>query len=136
MRCYWRQADPPDDPWTQEWALSGAKFVAEVGALPLPTCRPLELLVGEGVGFNGITRVHVHPGPDAWYLVSGAQCVETQRGVKMISAKHSMFEPMGTPMRLTYGPDRRDALFIVVHDPSVPWSAMSGWRPKNRCGQR
>jgi hypothetical protein len=115
----------------------GAKLVAEVGPLPMPTLGPLELLVGEAVGFNGITRAHVHPGPEAWYLVSGAQCVETPAGVTMLSAKHSMYEPTGTPMRLTYiGPDRRDALFIVVHDPSVPWTAMSAWHPKDLCVQR
>ena len=41
---------------------------------------------------------HRHPGPEAWYIVSGSQCLETPNGVITASAGGTALVPEGWPM--------------------------------------
>jgi len=113
----------------------GSTFVSEVGPLPIQRAAHLELLVGEANFSDGFTRVHVHPGVEAWYVVSGAQCVETPGRFTMVSAGESMFEPSRTPMQFqSLGDKTLDALFIVVYDPKDAWTEATDWEPIGLCG--
>jgi hypothetical protein len=115
---------------------SGGTLVAEVGPLPLPSARPLEFLVAEARGRNGITLVHTHSGPEAWYVLGGAQCLETAAGAMYLTIGQHGYVPGGTPMRLAYvGSQTRDAFFVVVHDASRPWNSLSNWHPRGLCPQ-
>jgi len=49
-------------------------------------------------------------------------------------AGEAVFVPGNTPMELNVvGATKREALFIVVHDPSHPWSKIVHWRPQGLC---
>jgi quercetin dioxygenase-like cupin family protein len=81
------------------------------------------------------TRVHIHPGPEAWYILSGEQCLETPAGPMRAQAGESMVALPTTPMRLTNsGSSVRRAFFIVIHDANQPWTIPTeDWKPTGAC---
>ncbi len=113
----------------------GGKAVATVGPLPLPSAKSYEV-VAYFVVMPARTTVgaHTHPGPEAWYVLAGAQCLETPAGVMRRAAGEGMVAPPNVPMALTNpGPATRRALFIVIHDTSQPWISDSDWKPSGAC---
>lgn len=115
---------------------AGGEHVASVGPLPLPEARSYQVELYHVVMPPGAhTAVHTHPGPEAWYLLEGEQCLETPLGASRVRAgEGSVAPPGGTPMQLTNNGARlRRALFIVLHDPALPWGAPSDWRPTGAC---
>ena len=67
------------------------------------------------------TGVHRHPGPEAWYVIDGEQCLETLTGVQKARSGESMFAPPNVPMELTNdGSVVRRAFFVIIHDASQP----------------
>jgi quercetin dioxygenase-like cupin family protein len=116
--------------------LAHGSRVASIGPLPLPMATSYQMdLYHVIMPPHSRTRVHVHPGPEAWYVLKGEQCLETPLGAARAKAgQGSIAPPGGTPMQLTNtGRGTRRALFIVVHDPSVPMSMLSDWHPKGLC---
>jgi len=115
--------------------------VASIGPLPLTSSKLAPAKSYEIVAYLAImppdmhTRVHIHPGPEAWYILSGEQCLETPDGVLRARAGESMVAPPMTPMRLTNnGSTTRHALFIVIHDASQPWTIPTDvWKPVGAC---
>jgi quercetin dioxygenase-like cupin family protein len=81
------------------------------------------------------TRVHTHPGPEAWYVLAGQQCLEVPGGVIRARRGEGAMAPPETPMRLTNnGSSVRRALFIVIHDAAQPWSIPTAeWKPSGAC---
>jgi quercetin dioxygenase-like cupin family protein len=105
------------------------ELVASIGPLPLTSSKLPPAKSYEIVAYLVVmppdmyTRVHIHPGPEAWYVLSGEQCLETPAGVMKTGAGESMVAPPMTPMRLTNnGSSARHALFIIIHDSSQPWT--------------
>ena len=117
------------------------ELVASVGPLPLTSGKLPPAKSYEIVAYLAVmpphmyTRVHIHPGPEAWYILSGEQCLETPAGVMKARAGESMFAPPTTPMRLTNnGSSTRHALFIVIHDASQSWTIPNDeWKPTGAC---
>ena len=124
--------------------LKNGKPVASVGPLQLtsdklPPARSYDIVAYLAVMPAGTyTRVHTHPGPEAWYILAGEQCLETPAGVMKGRAGEGMSAPPTTPMRLSNnGSSTRRALFIVIHDASQPWSIPTEeWKPTGRCDQK
>lgn len=112
-------------------------LVAEIGPLPVPPARSYTLVVGEVSSRPGThSRVHTHPGPEAWYLISGEQCLEMPDLMVRTHAGEAVFAYPNTPMKLAVrGTADREALFIVVYDAKRPWSTPSSWQPRGRCGR-
>jgi quercetin dioxygenase-like cupin family protein len=78
--------------------------------------------------------IHTHSGPEFWYVLTGAQCLETPAGVMRAKAGQGMFAPADTPMQLSIlGSGKRDAIFVIVHDAARPATTVSDWQPKGRC---
>ena len=132
--------------WLFSFGLNGAKpkkgeFVATVGPLQLtsdklPAAKSFEIVAYRAVMPAGTyTRVHTHPGPEAWYILGGEQCLETPAGIMKGRKGESMFAPPATPMRLSNnGSSTRSALFIVIHDAAQPWSIPTNeWKPTGAC---
>jgi quercetin dioxygenase-like cupin family protein len=119
-----------------EWRPEGGQRVARVGPLPLTPGRSYAAHYIEGVvPPNALTPVHRHPGPEAWYVLEGTNCLETPDGVRTASAGESLIVPEGPPMALTgVGTTMRRSLALVVHDAAQPWTIVtSGWTPKGAC---
>ena len=120
------------------WKPAGGQRIAVVGPLPIATGTNYTARYMEAVfPANMSTTVHVHSGAEAWYVVSGAQCLETPDGFKVLRAGESGLVPAGPPMRLSsVGADTRCAVLLVLHDTAQPWMTNTGdWKPKGLCPQ-
>jgi len=125
----------------KDGAPKSGELVASIGPLPLTSDTLPKASLYEIVAYLAVmppstyTRVHVHPGPEAWYLLSGEQCLETPAGVMKAGMGQTMFAPPMTPMRLTNsGSSVRRALFIVIHDANQPWTIPTNdWKPSGAC---
>jgi mannose-6-phosphate isomerase-like protein (cupin superfamily) len=109
------------------------QFMTEVGPIQIPSAGGYEMIVSEadlGSEMNSLPLQHKHSGPEVWYLFSGEQCVELPDRVVRARAGEGVFVPAETPMKLNImGKSKRDALFIVVHDPAQPWYLYLDWQP-------
>jgi quercetin dioxygenase-like cupin family protein len=117
------------------------QLVASVGPLQmssekLPAAKSYEVVAYLAVMPAGThTRVHTHPGPEAWYVLDGEQCLETPEGtIKARAGEGAMVRPT-IPMRLTNnGSSTRRALFIVIHNANQPWMSFTDeWKPTGAC---
>jgi quercetin dioxygenase-like cupin family protein len=115
-------------------------FVAEIG--PVPPVPPaasyvLEVLKAEHgpeVNAEVARRIHIHPGPEIFYVLTGEQCLETPNGATRARAGEGMVAPANTPMQLNIiGSSKLDAFFVVVHDSTKPRVTPSDWQPKGTC---
>jgi len=114
----------------------GGTHVASIGPLPMPSGSTHQVeLYYVIMPPHKHTVIHTHPGPEAWYIIEGEQCLETPAGAARGRAGQGLVGPAGgTPMRLTNnGATIRRALFIVVHDSSKSWTTPSDWKPTGVC---
>jgi len=76
----------------------GATFVTEVGPLLIPAASEYEMIVLDGdLPANANVLVHTHSGPEAWYVLSGKQCLDLPgRAVRAIAGE-GMFAPADPP---------------------------------------
>jgi quercetin dioxygenase-like cupin family protein len=80
--------------------------------------------------------VHTHPGPEGWYVLAGAQCLETPAGAHRARAGESMTVRANTPMELNVsGKTLRRAFALVIHDSAQARGKPSAWKPAGACGQ-
>lgn len=118
----------------QGWRAPAGKRVAGVGPLvTVPgtayTARYMETVIGSGVQKDGMG--HRHPGPEAWYVLEGGQCLETPAGVMTARAGQTMIAPEGAPMAISsLGPDTRRAIVLILHRSDEPYSMPVGARPE------
>jgi len=120
------------------WQASVGQRVARVGPLPVTTgarytARFMEAVFPPGQGLQ--TSVHRHSGPEAWFVVSGAQCLRTPETTTVLRKGEGGFVAAGPPMMLTgLGPDIRRALVLVLHDSEKPWMTVAtDWLPTVSC---
>lgn len=112
------------------------KTIAHIGPLPMASADAYEIVAYRVVMPPGAyTQVHKHPGPEAWYILDGQQCLETPAGIQRARAGETMMAPPNTPMRLTNsGSVIRRAFFIIIHDAAQPsGSPVSTWKPTGVC---
>src|SRR4029077_5153771 len=63
------------------WRPTSGERVAEIGPLPLVQANQYAAVYMAGVFKPGMaSRVHRHPGAEAWYTLAGEMCVETPAG--------------------------------------------------------
>lgn len=118
------------------WRAPGGEHVATIGPLPVGSAKNLTTVYLEATFIPGMQSVvHRHPGPEAWYVLAGEQCLETPEGKTIVRAGESGIVPGGPPMRLTgTGTVQRRSLVLVLHDSSQRWAApASDWTPKGLC---
>jgi quercetin dioxygenase-like cupin family protein len=95
------------------------------------TARYMEAVFAPGMQ----TSVHTHSGAEAWYLVAGAQCLETPSGIIVAKAGEGAMVPEGPPMALSgVGTETRRSVLLVLHDSAQPWMTVTAeWTPTGRC---
>lgn len=120
----------------EHWSSSGGQRIAAIGPLPVAagkqyTARYMEATFPPGMQ----APAHVHSGAEAWYVLEGAQCLETPRGVVIARAGEGAMVEEGPQMSLVgIGTDTRRAVLLVLHDSAQPWmSLVSDWKPKGLC---
>ena len=122
----------------KDWHPIGGEHVADIGPLPITSGRKYTARYMEVVFTAGMkAAVHRHSGPEAWYLLTGTQCLETPEGIMVAHAGETMIIPEGPPMALnSVGTETRRSVFLVLHDTSEPWiTTASDWQPKGLCPQ-
>lgn len=87
----------------ENWRPSTGERIAVIGPFVVANDKPYTARYMEAVfppGFAQPTMVgHRHPGPEAWYVLSGKQCLETPNGLIMASAGEGTMVP--SPCRRT-----------------------------------
>ena len=120
------------------WRPPDGELVAEIGPLPVNaegnyTAQYMEAIFPPGFD----TPVHRHPGPEAWYTISGEVCLETPEGKSIGRAgeKGGVIVRGGLPMRLSVtGTAQRRSLVLILHDSSQPHTVLaSDWTPQGLC---
>jgi quercetin dioxygenase-like cupin family protein len=113
------------------------RLVGRVGPLPLARTGPFQIQLWYVVMPPGTsTGSHLHPGPEAWYVLEGEQCLDTPGGPIRARAGQGAVVAANIPMRLfNPGTGTRRALFVVIHDPSVAEASSSQWTPTGACSR-
>ncbi|MER8500993.1 cupin domain-containing protein [Mesorhizobium sp. M0213] len=111
---------PKDGPTT------GGTKVVEIG--PVPPIRASEYLlrVNRAGGAPGVkTKIHTHPGPEAFYVLTGKLGQRTPHGVTYAEAGTAMIgHGANTPMEVfSAGTTNLDELAIFVVDANQPFSS-------------
>jgi quercetin dioxygenase-like cupin family protein len=118
--------------------LAGGRHLANVGPLPIETpqgdfnAEYLKSTFAPGAS----APVHVHSGPEAFYAISGASCLETPDGVQVArGVGHSLMVQRGPPMLLmAIGQETRQGFALILHGQgSPPTTLTSAWTPKGLC---
>jgi quercetin dioxygenase-like cupin family protein len=118
------------------WRSVSGDFVGRVGPIPLTPGKTYTIRYMDATFQQGMrTRVHRHSGPEAWFVLSGSQCLETPEGITVVRAGEGSVVREGPPMMLSgVGDEIRKALVLVVYDSSQPWStAVHDWSAKGLC---
>jgi quercetin dioxygenase-like cupin family protein len=119
------------------WRGVGGKPVAVIGPLPLVDAPAFTAVYMEGVFQPGMhSRVHRHPGVEAWYTIEGEQCLETPGGSQVQRAGDpGVMVPGGQPMMLTgTGAGVRRSLVLILQATGQPRSTPApDWTPRGLC---
>ncbi|MGB2887733.1 MAG: cupin domain-containing protein [Candidatus Acidiferrales bacterium] len=120
------------------WRPAGGERVAEIGPLVVSPDTKYIAQYMEAIMTPGMkTRIHRHPGPEAWYTESGETCLETPGGKQVGQKGVSVIVPGGQPMKLTVtGTEQRRSLVLILHDASQQATIMAtDWTPKGLCAR-
>lgn len=108
----------------------GGTKVAEIGPVPPITAPEYLLRVNHGYAPPGAkTKVHTHPGSEAFYVVAGRLGQKTPHGVNHVKAGHTMNgHPADTPMQVfNSGTTELTALIMFVVDATRPFSTRTSF---------
>lgn len=108
---------------------------ARIGPIELPAGSPVTVRFIESLFTPGMqTRVHSHPGAEAFYVVQGEQCMDTPSGHARVPAGKSYVVTSGAHVQ-TSPQGRRNLALVVVPD-GKPWMSLeSGWKPGEFCAK-
>jgi len=119
-----------------DWRSRG-RHVATIGPLPVDARTTYTARYMEATFIPGMTApTHTHPGPEAWYTISGETCLETPAGAVVGRAGgEPVIVPGGPPMHLTaIGSETRRALVLVLHDSGQAATQFTDtWTPRGLC---
>lgn len=105
---------------------SGSTKVAEIGPVPAISASEYLLRINSAGGPPGAeTSVHMHPGSETFYVLSGELTQKTPEGTKQVSAGQSMLgHPPETPMQVSNsGSNVLSALVMFMADATKPFSS-------------
>jgi len=121
------------------WSPAGGQRISRVGPLPLSHAGTYTVEYMEATFMPGMkSRAHRHPGPEAWYVLDGEQCLETPGKATFVRAGESGIVPEGPPMILWgTGTSERRSLVMILHDTSKPMTVpATDWKSAGLCTAR
>ena len=106
---------------------------AVIGPLRRPDTGPLVVRFLESIFPPGMkTRAHAHPGPEAFYVVEGQQCMDSPTAQARIGAGESYILEGGP--HLQAAPTGRRNLVALLLPTQEPWMSLSPeWTPTDYC---
>jgi len=115
--------------------LHGGRAIAVIGPMKLPAAKSYVAVLSYAVMRPGdSSRVHTHPGPEGWYVLSGEQCLETPLGANRARAGATMAVGANIPMKLNVtGTALRRAFALVIHDAAQERGKPSEWKASGAC---
>jgi quercetin dioxygenase-like cupin family protein len=126
--------------WLSEF---GSENLPSHGGHRIAVVGPLRLLPAESytaeIAYSVMqpddrSRVHTHSGPEAWYVLSGAQCLKTPSGTRSARAGATMSVMPNLPMELSVtGAEVARSLTLVIHDSTQDFGTGSTWEPTDEC---
>jgi quercetin dioxygenase-like cupin family protein len=121
----------------EAWHPSKGQSIAKIGPLPITAGEKYSATYMEAIFSPGMTSpIHNHPGPEAFYTLTGETCLETPEGAQTGRAGGPpVIVAGGVPMHLTAtGTEKRSSLVLILHLSSKPSSSMvHDWAPKGLC---
>ena len=102
----------------------GGRHVAWIGPLILPSAEGYTMNVRSTLLKQGAsTPVHIHSGPEVFYIVVGEQCLETEKAGHRLKAGKYLILPTDQIHRgRVQSAAMRGALTLVLHDKNRPAS--------------
>lgn len=102
----------------------GGRHVALIGPLNLPAAEGYTMRVASSLLKQGAsTPVHIHSGPEAWFIVVGEQCLETEKSAHRLKAGKSFVLATDQIHRgRVQSAEMRGALALVLYDSKRPAS--------------
>ncbi|HKW92081.1 MAG TPA: hypothetical protein VJX92_09290 [Methylomirabilota bacterium] len=121
-----------------DWRPEGAaQHVATVGPLPLEkeSVEYAAMYLATTFAPSHASFVHVHPGPEAWFIVSGEHCLETPLGPIRGRAGDGRVVRGNLPMIVhPAGSGVRRVFTLVLHDTMKPATIpVTNWTPQGLC---
>ncbi|CAN5389184.1 hypothetical protein BH10PSE17_BH10PSE17_09110 [soil metagenome] len=117
--------------------LVGGSHLADVGPIPIDAAGAYSAEYLKSTFSPGMTApVHVHSGPEAFYVIRGATCLETPEGVQVSRGPgSSLMVRRGPPMLLkAIGNETRQGFALILHTAHLPPTTLtSEWTPKGEC---
>jgi quercetin dioxygenase-like cupin family protein len=121
------------------WRPPGGTQVAVIGPLPIEPAKAYAATYMEASMHPGDkTPVHRHPGPEAWYTMSGETCLETPNGTQTGRPDGPpVIVAGGQPMELTAtGTTTRKSIVLILHESGKgPTMMDSTWTPRRLCAR-
>lgn len=113
-------------------AISGGTPRAVIGPLTVPHL-PATALFSEAIFPPGMrTRVHSHPGPEAFYVVDGEQCMESPTDQRVIGAGGTYIVASGPHLQAA-PKGRRNLVLILAPEGVAPVVPGGDWTPTAYC---
>lgn len=102
----------------------GGRHIALIGPLTLPVAESYTMRVQSSLLRQGAsTPIHTHSGPEVFYIVSGEQCLETEKaGYRLKAGKAFVLAPDQIHRGRVQSADMRGALALILHDSKQPAS--------------
>lgn len=100
----------------------GGTHRAVVGPIPTQPDRLYSMMAMSAYFLPGqYSVIHTHPGPEAWWVLEGQQCLETTRTTIKAAAGEGAIVAEGDTMRMVgTGSGPRKALVLILHDADKP----------------
>jgi len=100
----------------------GGTHRAVVGPIPTQPGRLYSMMAMSAYFLPGhYSVIHTHPGPEAWWVLEGEQCLETTRTTIRAGARQGAIVAEGDTMRMVgTGSGPRKALVLILHDADKP----------------
>lgn len=120
----------------ENWHPQGGHHVATLGPFTPSSKGPqLASYMVATTEANMDSLPHTHAGPEIFYVIEGAQCLETPDGVRRTGAGEGHVVAGGVPMKLYgAGDTMRRALVLVLHDAQQPVVIRHPhWQPSGAC---
>jgi quercetin dioxygenase-like cupin family protein len=100
----------------------GGRHRAVVGPIPVQPNRLYSMMAMSAHFLPGqYSDIHTHPGPEAWWVLKGEQCLQTTRSTITARAGWGAIVAEGDTMRMVgTGSGPRRALVLILHDTDKP----------------